>query len=53
MKKIDNIHFVYVPAAKTNVADTFKRLGFELPSNDKKYQKKWNTYKQLAWRNEQ
>jgi hypothetical protein len=53
MNHLDNINKPYIPAAKTNVAETFKRLGFEPPSEDKRFQEKWQLYKHLAWRNEQ
>jgi hypothetical protein len=53
MKLIDNINFQYVPAAKTNVAETLRKLGWTPPSEDKRFQEKFNTYKHLAWRNEQ
>jgi hypothetical protein len=52
MKLIDNIDFQYVPATKTDVMATLKRLGFEPPSEDKRFIEKWQTYKHLAWRNE-
>jgi hypothetical protein len=43
MKNIEilNVNFKYVPSAKTNVLETLKRFGFEPPSEDVKYQKKW------------
>jgi hypothetical protein len=53
MKLIDNINFQYVPAAKTNVAETLRKLGWTPPSEDKRFIEKWQTYKHLAWRNEQ
>jgi hypothetical protein len=52
MKLIDNIDFQYVPAAKTNVVETLRKLGWTPPSEDKRFQEKFNTYKHLAWRNE-
>jgi hypothetical protein len=51
--KLDNVDFKYVPAAKTNILETLKRLGWIPPSEDKRFQEKWNTYKHLLWRNEQ
>jgi hypothetical protein len=52
MNHLDNIDKPYVPAAKTDVMATLKRLGFEPPSEDKRFIEKWQTYKHLAWRNE-
>ena len=42
MKKLDNINFKYVPAAKTNILETLKRCGFEPPSESKWY-RDWET----------
>lgn len=42
--------FQYTPAAKTNVADTLRRLGFEPPSEDKRQQAKWEMYRSLGLR---
>jgi hypothetical protein len=53
MIPIDDINWKYTPAAKTNLLETFKRLGFEPPTEDKRFQEKFNTYKHLLWRNEQ
>ena len=39
--KLTDFDFKYVPSAKTNVLETLKRFGFEPPSEDVKYQKKW------------
>jgi hypothetical protein len=52
MRKIDNIDWRYVPAAKTNIAETLKKMGWTPPSEDARFQQKWNTYKHLAWRND-
>jgi hypothetical protein len=52
MKGIDNIDKPYIPAAKTNIADTFKRLGWMPPSESAWYQEKWSTYRHLLKRNE-
>jgi hypothetical protein len=46
--EILNVNFKYVPSAKTNVLDTLKRFGFEPPSEDVKYQKKWHKVRNLA-----
>jgi hypothetical protein len=40
-------HKAYVPAVKTDVMATFKRLGFVRPSELPEYQAKWNYYKSL------
>lgn len=53
MKGLLDPNFQYIPAAKTNIADTLRRLGFEPPSEDKRYQKKWETFRFLAALNEQ
>jgi hypothetical protein len=53
MNHLDNINKPYIPAAKTNIFETLKRLGWTPPSEDKRFQEKWQTYKHLAWRNEQ
>lgn len=49
---IDNIDKPYIPAAKTNILDTFKRLGWYPPSKNPRVQEKWATYRHLAARNE-
>jgi hypothetical protein len=50
--KLFDINFQYVPSAKTNVLETFKRLGFDLPSEDKRYQEKWRRFRNSAVINE-
>ena len=52
MAILDNISKPYIPAAKTSVLDTLKRLGWEPPSESPKIQKKWATYRHLAAKNE-
>ena len=52
MGVLDNINKHYVSAAKTNVLETFKRIGWEPPSESPKIQKKWANYRHLAARNE-
>jgi len=52
MKHLDDINRPYIPAAKTDIAATLKRLGFEPPSESKWFQEKWATYRNLAARNE-
>jgi hypothetical protein len=41
-------HKAYVPAVKTDVLATFKRLGFVPPSDLLEYQEKWAYYKSLG-----
>ena len=43
---------VYVPAAATDVSKTFRRFGFEPPSELPVYQAKWAYYKSLHLRGE-
>lgn len=50
--KLFDINFNYVSSAKTNVLETFKRLGFNLPSEDKRYQEKWRRIRNSAAINE-
>jgi hypothetical protein len=50
--KLLDVNFEYVPSAKTDVLKTLKRLGFELPSEDKRYQAKWNRVRNSAAINE-
>lgn len=52
MKKLDDINWRYTPAAKTNIAETLRRLGFEPPSEDKRYQEKWARYRNALAINE-
>lgn len=52
MIPIDNINWKYVPAAKTNLSDKFKELGWIPPSEDPRFIEKFNTYKHLLWRND-
>ena len=40
-----NIDNKYIPSNKTNVLETFKRLGFEPPGEDPRYQAKWRRYR--------
>jgi len=42
--------FQYIPAAKTNIADTLRKLGFEPPSEDKRNQEKREMYRSLGLR---
>jgi len=50
--RILDINRPYVPAAKTDVAQTLKRFGFEPPSEDLRYQEKWRTYRNAFANNE-
>ncbi len=34
--RLDNINWKYTPAAKTNISETLRRLGFEPPSEAKR-----------------
>lgn len=52
MKKIDNMDFKYTPSAKTNILETLRRVGFEPPSEDKRYQEKWTRYRNAMAINE-
>lgn len=52
MNGLDNINKTYIPSSKTNVMETLKRLGFEPPSEDKRYQEKWARYRNSATINE-
>ena len=52
MSHLDNLDKEYIPAAKTNVVDTLKKLGWIPPSEDKRFQEKWQLFKHLAYRNE-
>lgn len=50
--KLNNIDFVYRPAAKTDISVTLRNAGFTPPSEDKRYQEKWNRYRNAAAINE-
>jgi hypothetical protein len=52
MMRLDNINWKYTPAAKTNILETLRRLGFEPPSEDKRYQEKWARYRNAMTINE-
>jgi hypothetical protein len=54
MKTIEllNVNFKYVSSTKTNVLETLKRFGFQPPSEDAKYQKKWHRVRNSAAINE-
>jgi len=51
MRLLD-IHHPYIPAAKTDVLETLKRIGWEPPSQDKRFQAKWAAYRHAAANNE-
>lgn len=46
--KLLDVNFKYVSSAKTNVMETLKRLGFEPPSEDIRFQKKWHKIRNSA-----
>ena len=50
--KLFDINFQYVPSAKTNIVETLKKVGFTLPSEDKRYQEKWRRIRNSAAINE-
>jgi hypothetical protein len=50
--KLLDVNFHYIPSAKTNILETFKKLGFDLPSEDKRYQEKWRRIRNSAAINE-
>jgi hypothetical protein len=52
MKRLDNIDWHYTPAAKTNIVETLRKMGFEPPSEDKRYQEKWSRYRNALSINE-
>lgn len=52
MIPIDNINWKYIPSSKTNIFERLKELGWTPPSEDARFQEKWNTYKHLAYRND-
>ena len=52
MRKLDNIDWHYIPAAKTNILETLRKMGFEPPSEDKRYQEKWSRYRNALSINE-
>ena len=43
--KLLNIDNKYIPSSKTDVMATLKRLGFEPPSEDARFQEKWKRYR--------
>ena len=52
MKRLDNIDWHYTPAAKTNILETLRKVGFEPPSEDKRFQEKWARYRNAMAINE-
>lgn len=53
MNILYDLNKTYIPSEKTNVLATLKRLGWEPPSEDRRYQQKWQTYRHLAVNNEE
>lgn len=53
MRGLDNIDKPYIPAAKTNIYETFLKMGWIPPSQHRWYQDKWATYRHLLQRNEE
>lgn len=53
MRVTQDIYRPYVPAAKTNILETFRRKGWMPPSESAWYQEKWATYRHLAKINEE
>lgn len=50
MDNLLNKEFKYTPSAKTNVAETLRRLGFKPPSETREHQKKCEIYRSLGMR---
>lgn len=50
--KLLDVNFEYVPSAKTDITKTLRQLGFLFPSEDKRYQEKWNRVRNSAAINE-
>lgn len=50
MRSLLDPSFKYIPAAKTNIADTLRRLGFQPPSESKEHQAKCEVYRSLGVR---
>lgn len=48
-----DIYHPYVKSVKTDVMATWKRYGFEPPSESQWFQEKWSTYRNLAQINEE
>lgn len=48
MARLDDINNPYVPAAKTNIHQTFVKRGWVPPSQNPWFQDKWNTYRNLS-----
>jgi len=39
--RILDLNHKYIPSAKTNVLETFRKLGYTPPSEDARFQEKW------------
>jgi hypothetical protein len=49
---LEDMESPYIPAAKTDILRTLKRTGWVPPSENKEYQKKWEYYRSIAFKNE-
>jgi hypothetical protein len=49
---LEDIESPYIPAAKTDILRTLKRTGWVPPSENREYQKKWEYYRSIAFKNE-
>jgi hypothetical protein len=52
MNNLTNINFKYIPSAKTNVLDTFKKQGYVPPSETKEFQDRCFKIRNCATLNE-
>ena len=52
MKRIDNINWQYIPAAKTNILETLRKMGWTPPSEDARHQEKWARFRHALTINE-
>ena len=50
--KILNIHHKYTPSAKTNILETFRKMGYTPPSEDARYHDKWFKVRHCGMLNE-
>ena len=47
-----NIHHKYTQAAKTNILETFRKVGYTPPSEDLRFQEKWFKVRNCGMLNE-